>query len=150
MAKLPQTLTPQRVNSILNFIKPMVSKTIYKAISLLLTPCCTNSIISATASCDPNNTGNYIVTITLAEPINLLGNGEGLLLFDNVSPHIGNEEIFTWPDTNTITLTNVNIAPLSLGTASISLLLFLTTGGIKDALTVLNAPDNVFLTFISC
>ena len=52
------------VNNVLAFVKPFASKTLQKAISVLLQPCCTNSITDVSNDC-----GTDIMTITLATPM---------------------------------------------------------------------------------
>lgn len=52
------------VNNVMAFIKPFASKTLQKAISVLLQPCCTNSITDVSNDCSTST-----VTLTLATPI---------------------------------------------------------------------------------
>jgi len=63
-------------NNILNYIRHLVSKTLYRAIEILFKPCCDVSIINAEAVCLPLEPyGTYEVTLTLSRPLGLLGNG---------------------------------------------------------------------------
>jgi hypothetical protein len=61
------------VDNTLAFIQPFASKTLFKAISILLKPCC-NFTGEADVSCNDNNT-TYGVTITVDPGIGYLGKG---------------------------------------------------------------------------
>ena len=58
--------------SILNFIKPLLSKTLVLAIKKLLNPCC---VITATAAWTCTATNTATLVLTLNRSTNLLGNG---------------------------------------------------------------------------
>lgn len=64
------------INNVLAFIRPFASKTLQRAIEILLKPCCDVSIINAEVVCLPlEPIGTYEVTLTLSRPLGLLGNG---------------------------------------------------------------------------
>ena len=64
------------INNVLAFIRPFASKTLQRAIEILLKPCCDVSIINAEVVCLPLEPyGTYEVTLTLSKPLGLLGNG---------------------------------------------------------------------------
>jgi hypothetical protein len=94
-----KTSTSKVKNSILAFIKFLVSKKVYKAIDILLTPCCHPVVKSAEAICDGNIT---VVTIELVNSINLYGAGQGsiFLWLPSLNIFISTTTIYT--DSNTI------------------------------------------------
>jgi hypothetical protein len=61
-------------NSILAFVKNLVSKKIYAAIKILLNPCCTPVILSAETVCDSENPGKTILTVKFDKNITTFGN----------------------------------------------------------------------------
>ena len=71
-----QKLSTLVINNVLAFVRPFASKTLQRAIEILLKPCCDVSIINAEAVCLPLEPyGTYEVTLTLSRPLGLLGNG---------------------------------------------------------------------------
>lgn len=88
-------------NSILAFIKRIVSKRIYKAIEIILHPCCTNTVTVVDFSCgDP---GEYDVTITFTGTTNLFEHGFGILYVDGVPVSVQG----VYNDNGSITFTGV-------------------------------------------
>lgn len=66
---------PSKIKTtILNFIKGLVNKKVYRAAEIILSPCC-DPHLTAVAVCDPDHPGNYIVTVTSSTPINLGSSG---------------------------------------------------------------------------
>lgn len=59
------------------FAYNLLPKQYLKAIELILSPCCSITVVSAEAVC---NGGNYDITLTLSEPISLLGRGYAFLV----------------------------------------------------------------------
>ena len=95
--------------SILGFIKHLVSKSLYRAIEILLKPCCDITITNVEAVCtESGKSGNYDVTITLSKAVNLLGQGY-MLVF------IGGRivKFDSYNDSNTISIFDVDINPVS-------------------------------------
>jgi len=71
-----QKLSTLVINNVLAFVRPFASKTLQRAIEILLKPCCDVSIINAEVVCLPLEPyGTYEVTLTLSRPLGLLGNG---------------------------------------------------------------------------
>jgi len=84
--------------SLLAQLKHIVSKTMYRAIEILLNPCCTPVISSVDVEC----TSDYDITVTLTGAINLRGKGKALLIIDEVIV-----STVDWTDSNTIIFPNV-------------------------------------------
>lgn len=61
-------------NSILAFVKNLVSKNIYAAIKILLNPCCTPVILEADTICDPENPTRTLLTVKFDKNITTFGN----------------------------------------------------------------------------
>lgn len=85
--------------SILAQLKHLVSKTLYRAIEILLTPCCTPTIVSSNVECN----ADYDVTVIFSNSVNLRGKGLATLLLDG---NIVSTE--TWTDSNQVVFTDVN------------------------------------------
>ena len=81
--EISKFLSPEKKQLVLNFIKNIVPKRTYKAVSILLSPCCSNSILSTEFTCDPDNSGNYVATLKFAQPITFIGNASVLIYIDN-------------------------------------------------------------------
>lgn len=125
--------------SILAFLKNQVSKRIFKAISLILSPCCSTEIVEVVFECDDDNPGNYIVTITLSEPINFGGAGKGILLVGESTAHVGTSGlIFDWPDGKNIVLSDVDLFGAS-GSSDVFLQAFLPVGGHSSMVNIQSA-----------
>ena len=63
-------------NNILNYIRHLVSKTLYRAIEILFKPCCDVYVTKVEVVCLPLEPyGTYEVTLTLSRPLGFLGNG---------------------------------------------------------------------------
>ena len=115
--------------SILGFIKHLVSKTIYRAIEILLKPCCDITILDVEATCSLVTPGNYDITITLDKSVNMLGNGIFFVSINKVlASSVGGSMLFQYNDSTKITLTNVNIGSNSGGTFTVDVFLLLPTG----------------------
>lgn len=70
MPRLAQSLTPQRKEAILSSIKNLISKTLYKALSVLLTTCCDVEMTSLEII--PTGTTNqYRLRIETTNPIGI-------------------------------------------------------------------------------
>ena len=64
------------INNVLAFIRPFASKTLQRAIEILLKPCCDVYITKVEVVCLPlEPIGTYEVTLTLSRPLGFLGNG---------------------------------------------------------------------------
>lgn len=138
--RLQNKLTFPRVQAILNSIKGMISKPTYKRIELLLTPCCTTTIESASFICDPNSPGNYIATIKLSNPINLLGKGIMLMFTNGVISIIEGTSngLIPFIDGDTLILSALNIGP-STGATDAQINIFLMMPVTSDFPTSGNA-----------
>lgn len=66
-------------NSILAFVKRLVSKTLYKAFDVILSPCCTLSGV-AEAVCDSEDL--HTITVTTNETIGFLGKGYATMIIN--------------------------------------------------------------------
>ena len=124
--------------SILNQLKHLVSKTLYRAIEILLTPCCTPVIGSVESECDGID---YNITVTLTNPINLRGKGLAILLLGG---NVVSTE--TWTDTNQIVFTDVNG---TAGTYDAQVQFFMPTNS-EDTIGVSLYTDVVEITLPSC
>jgi len=126
---LAHKLTPQRANNILNTIQRVVSIKVYKAISIILKPCCDVSIVGATAVC--GTTGTVNLSLTLSPNISLLGVGTAQVVIGSTI-YQG-----VYNDINTISLTNVVIPS---GAQSVVATLFLATSSARDIGAWLKTP----------
>lgn len=119
-----KTSTSKVKNSILAFIKFLVSKKVYKAIDILLTPCCHPVVKSAEAICNLEN-GATIITIELVNSINLYGAGQGsiFLWIPFLNIFVSTTTIYT--DSNTIVFEFIN--PVGDGTFDASVELYMPT-----------------------
>ena len=97
--------------SILGFIKHLVSKKVYKAIEILLTPCCHPVITNITAECVE---GTTIITVTLANSINLYGSGQGtiFLLIPLVNLYIASTTVYNDGKTIVFELPDIEVPVL--------------------------------------
>ena len=64
--------------TILAFVKNLVTKKVYKALQALLSPCCYPILTGVEFTCDPDNAGNYVATLTFDRAIEA---GSTFLLF---------------------------------------------------------------------
>jgi len=103
--------------SVLSQIQNLVSKTIYRAISIILYPCC-EFTGSADVSCNEDNT--YAVTITLDQTIGYFGKGVATLVVGSTVS------------------TGVVTEPSTIFVESLT-----TTAGTKDVIVTLILPTNV-------
>lgn len=95
--------------SILAFVKHLLSKPLYRAFEILLSPCCNPIVTNSVAKC--NGDGTYTVTITLANSINLAGVGIEYLSLFGISP--GWYVFASTIDMNTNTIVFQNVTPPS-------------------------------------
>jgi len=72
MPRLAQSLTPQRKDSILNSIKNLIPKRIYKSLSLLLSPCCIVNTTSIKIVSDSSATNKYRIIIDTTPSYSIL------------------------------------------------------------------------------
>ncbi len=121
-------------NSILAFVKRIVSKTLYRAFDVILSPCCTLSGVAST-SCNDDNT--YEIVITTNESIGFLGKGVANLTIDGSS--------FTGVVTEPNTI-YVETASLTAGTYDVNVTLLLPTDsdGTLGVFKTLTVADVVF------
>ena len=139
-----KTSTSKVKNSILAFIKFLVSKKVYKAIDILLTPCCHPVVKSAEAICDGDTT---VVTIQLVNSINPYGAGQGsiFLWFPSLNIFVLATTIYT--DSNTIVFEFIN--PGGGGTYDASVELYLPTS--SDGLIGVSLSTETFqITLPDC
>ena len=143
-SKVFKTSTSKVKNSILAFIKFLVSKKVYKAIDILLTPCCHPVVKSAEATC---NEGITVVTIELVNSINLYGAGQGsiFLWFPDLNIFISTTTLYT--DSNTIVFEFIN--PVGGGTFDASVELYMPTS--SDGLIGVSLSTEIFqITLPDC
>lgn len=116
-------------NSIIAFLKNQVSKKILKAISIILSPCCDNSISKITSTCISTN--HVTLVIDLSYNVGLLGAG-------TASVNIGGT-IYTGTYDNAGNVTLTNIA-LTGGSKVFTVTLFLPTNSSADLGTYMITP----------
>ncbi|TXG82448.1 MAG: hypothetical protein E6R13_04810 [Spirochaetes bacterium] len=85
--------------SLLAQLKHIVSKTVYRAIEVILTPCCAPVISNVDVECD----ADYNVTVTFTQAINLRGKGKAFLVIGGSIVSIED-----WADTDSITFTDIS------------------------------------------
>lgn len=107
-------------NSILAFIKHLVSKTVYRAIEVILTPCCSLSGSAVVECIEDSST----LTITTNESIGFLGKGSVLVNIDGTSV----PGSITEPDT--ITVSGLTVPA---GTYNLNIVVFLPTSSIGSS-----------------
>jgi len=138
------TITTPKKQSILAFIKNLVNKTIYKAISEILSPCCTLNVKNITAVCGD---GDYIMTVTLDHAVNLLGEGQVSLYWNFGAPFNVVLTTVTWNDSNEMTFHVPSF--FGDGTYDVTLELFLPTNSSQTiGVTLVSIPLPVL--FPSC
>jgi hypothetical protein len=139
-----KTSTSKVKNSILAFIKFLVSKKVYKAIDILLTPCCHPVVKSAEAICDGDIT---VVTIQLVNSINLYGAGQGSIFLWIPFLNIFVLATTTYTDSNTIVFEFID--PIGGGTFDASVELYLPTS--SDGLIGVSLSTEIFqITLPNC
>jgi len=117
-------------NNILNYIRHLVSKTLYRSIEILFRPCCDIEITNVELVC----TGTpevFDATFTLSKSINMLGNGLLFIIGSNgqlCTTGLG-QTFFAYNDTNTITIPNLDINATGPGTTGFTIFFLLTTTG---------------------
>lgn len=95
--------------SILAFVKHLLSKPLYRAFEILLSPCCNPIVTDSVAVCNGDST--FTVTITLANAINLAGVGFDHLSLFGFSP--GWYVFANTVDVNTNTIVFNSVTPPS-------------------------------------
>ncbi len=135
---IKQKISTIVINNVLAFIKPFATKTLTKAVEVLLKPCCT---LSGEAVVSYNDDDTYSVTITTNESIGFLGSGvaEAIIGTTNVTG------VVTEP--NTIYFEIVDITP---STTDVDVKVFLPTSsagnvGVFKSFTIV---DVVFPNFV--
>lgn len=126
--------------SILGFIKHLVSKSLYRAIEILLKPCCDINILDVESSC---NGTNYDITITLDKSVNMLGNGLMLVLVDQVLVSGDNGVLLSYNDSTKIVLTNVTLN-ISAGNYKVGVFFLLPTGATHPIQSLNDLTPGVF------
>ena len=113
--------------SLLAQVKHIVSKTLYRAFDILLSPCCSPVISNIEVECG----SDYNITVTFTNSINLKGKGDAFLIADGL-------QIATtsWLDSNQVVFTGVSA---SAGTYDFQVKLFLPT----------NSEENIGVMLVS-
>jgi hypothetical protein len=126
--------------SILAQLKHIVSKTMYRAVEILLTPCCTPVISNVDVECNGDST--QTVTVTLANNINLRGQGQVTLYYNGqpvTAPVI-------WTDSNVAEfLVNVNNGDVT----EVTILLTMPTNS-QDSVGVFLLSNIAIVNFPTC
>jgi hypothetical protein len=125
-------------NSILGFIRHLVSKRVYKAIEIILTPCCHPVVTSVEAVC---NGGVTVVTVKFSSNINLYGAGQGkiYLWVPILNIFVGSTAIYA--DNGTVTFEFLNL--IGAGGYSASVELFMPTS--SDGLVGVSLSSEEFI-----
>lgn len=110
-----QKITTTVINNVLAFMQPFASKTLLRAVEVLLLPCCD---LVGTVEVECENDGDYIVTITTDPTIGFLGKGTATVTVNGYS-YVG-----TITEPNTIVATNVDPGA---GTYDVGVVVFLPT-----------------------
>lgn len=118
--------------SILAFVKHIVSKKIYKAFELILSPCCNPVLLSAEANCHTFHAGFYDLTFKLDAPVNTLGIGFVTAYFMGSYDATISHTIVN-PESSTVTFTNVYLP--GTDTYSVNLVFTLPTKSPIDPVT---------------
>lgn len=122
-----QKLSELVINNVLAFIRPFASKTLQRAIEILLKPCCDVSIINAEVVCLPlEPIGTYEVTLTLSKPLGLLGNGLIFPLIGGFAAADGG--LIPYAEGTIIKFTTKDIPEIVGNSQSISAFAFLPSG----------------------
>lgn len=114
-------------NNILNYIRHLVSKTLYRAIEILFKPCCDVSIINVEVVCLPGKpVGTYEVTLTLSRPLGLLGNG---LIFPLIGQNVAvNGGFVSYTEGTIIKFTTIELPEIVGSSETVSAFAFLPSG----------------------
>lgn len=143
MVNVPKPLDNVKF-SILNFVKRLVSKTLYLAFSKLLNPCCT---LSTTASWSCTGTNVATLTLTLNRSTNLLGKGLYKVNVANGSTVRNYSGTFT--DGSTISIASV-ATPGGGGSVTVSGDLFLPTDNESQDIGVFISLNPTVTTAPAC
>ena len=126
---------PGIIKQVLYNNKHILTPTLYRGIEVVLTPCCTPSIASIVATCGQ---GDYNLTVTLNEAINLLGKGQASLYWNFGAPSNVILTTVTWNDSNQMSF---EVPSFGAGTYDVTLELFLPTNSAGTAgVTLLSQP----------
>lgn len=113
-------------NNILNYVRNLLPKTLYRCIEILFKPCCDIQIVSAKAVCSATP-GTYDLTIELNQITNTLGRGLMLVLVDGVTGTINTNPLIPYNDSKIITIEGLDIGGVAGGTFGLSVLFLLPT-----------------------
>jgi hypothetical protein len=124
----PTTATIKR--TILRTIQGLVSKSVYRAIELILSPCCHPVVKSVSAECV--GFGGYItqITVQLVNSINLYGAGQAsiFLWVPDLNIFIGSKTIYT--DSNTLVFQFISPGAFGIFDASVELYMPTSSDGL--------------------
>jgi hypothetical protein len=124
----PTTATIKR--TILRTIQGLVSKSVYRAIELILSPCCHPVVKSVSAECVGFGGYNTQITVQLVNSINLYGAGQGsiFLWVPDLNIFIGSKTIYT--DSNTLVFQFINPGAFGIFDASVELYMPTSSDGL--------------------
>lgn len=132
-------MTKNNAPLILRMLQKITTKTLYKAISILLYPCCKVTVVDAVATCGDKDID---VTLTLSEPVNFLGKGKFVFI------SFGGDVVGTGEFTNGNTITFTSSAPDATTYNTFGYLL-LPTNNSEDTGVYISIPQFT-LEFPSC
>lgn len=115
--------------AILGFIRHLVSKKVYKAIEILLTPCCHPVVKSVLAECYEGGVITQI-TVQLVNSINLYGAGQASIFLSIPILNIFLEATTIYTDSNTLVFQFINPAGFGLYDASVELYMPTSSDGL--------------------
>ncbi len=130
-------LNSGEVKQVLTMLSGLLPKSVFKAITFLLHPCCVVTLRSAEAVC----TDNYDFTVALNSELNLLGKGIVTLYLNGIA--VSSQP---WNDGTSITFTDVSG---SAGNQEIYLSFFLPTNT-DESIGVTLISDTIPITTPSC
>lgn len=132
--------------SILAFVKHLLSKPLYRAFEILLSPCCNPVVTNATAVCNGDST--FTVTLTLANAISLAGVGNDYLSLFGISP--GWYVFASTVDLNTNTIVFEKVTPPTDDTTFYLRLEMVLPTNTTETIGVILYSDIFDLYFPSC
>lgn len=131
-----KTVDSHTKSFILNFIKNVVSKSLYKAFSILLSPCCKPTISSLVVTCVPGSPDTYNITITTSDIISYGGDGVAKISISGADSGSGVVSVTgtsLFSSSNTFTFTGADITALGgAGTYSVDLTLILAPNALAQ------------------
>lgn len=113
-------------NNILNYVRNLLPKSLYRCIEILFKPCCDIEIVSTQAVCSATP-GAYDLTIELSQSINLLGNGLMLVLIDGVLGIVNLNSLIPYNDSKVFTIEGLDIGGVAGGNAGVTIIFLLPT-----------------------